>query len=88
MSGIDIDITARKEADDRLKRKARDLLPEPLTTAKPLWTVEPWGYPGKARKETASEAQTPEGRWRCLLLGEDPREQAVRRGVWVITPCS
>ena len=34
--------------------------------------------------ELASEAQDREERWRSFLLGEDPREQAVRRGDWVI----
>jgi len=34
--------------------------------------------------EWPSEAQGREERWRSFLLGEDPREQAVRRGDWVI----
>jgi len=34
--------------------------------------------------ESASEAQDREERWRGFLLREDPREQAVRRGDWVI----
>ena len=34
--------------------------------------------------ELASQAQDREERWRGFLLGEDPREQAVRRGDWVI----
>jgi len=34
--------------------------------------------------ELASAAQDREERWRGFLLGEDPREPAVRRGDWVI----
>jgi len=39
---------------------------------------------GLLRDELASEAQDRQERWRSFLLGEDPREQAVRRGDWVI----
>jgi len=34
--------------------------------------------------ELASEARDRQELWRSFLLGEDPREQAVRRGDWVI----
>jgi putative transposase len=34
--------------------------------------------------ELASEPQERQQRWRGFLLGDDPREQAVRRGDWVI----
>ena len=39
---------------------------------------------GLLRDELESEAQDREERWRSFLLGEDPREQAVRRGDSVI----
>ncbi len=34
--------------------------------------------------QLGSEAKDRQERWRSFLLGEDPREQAVRRGDWVI----
>jgi REP element-mobilizing transposase RayT len=39
---------------------------------------------GLLRDELASEPQDRQERWRSFLLGEGPREQAVRRGDWVI----
>ncbi len=47
-------------------------------------SVDPLVTDSAQYHKLASEAQDREERWCGLVLGDDPREQAIRRGEWVI----